>query len=290
MSYEASKNYLGDVEPLVKALYDLKQQGSLLDSQKAAFLKVLQDKGDLFDEYYKGQFNLFVKVCGFYVSEFDTEEQNNLFMTLPTGDTFTKEKAQYFQMIEKSVKDFKSTLGKIKLKNLWKVRTGTESPEDWSRSNLTPIICMVDAQDYDAARQAFLTLSRVRPEDSETEKAMNFLESATFYEALRDSKKIDDAFNRKILKEYAVLLKADEVREYLKERATAQPHEWYSNPMVDKLIREYASARYDTEGSVIATNIVDAMDDINTLKEYLKKLIQDDISVGLSIIKNADRK
>ena len=76
----------------------------------------------------------------------------------------------------------------------------------------------------------------------------------------------------------------------MKERATAQPHEWYSNPMVDKLIREYASARYDTEGSVIATNIVDAMDDINTLKEYLKKLIQDDISVGLSIIKNADRK
>ncbi|PNV63005.1 hypothetical protein C0033_05615 [Clostridium sp. chh4-2] len=290
VSYEASKNYLGDVEPLAKALYDLKQQGSLLDSQKASFLKVLQDKGDLFDEYYKGQFNLFVKVCSFYVNEFDTEEQNNLFIKLPTGDIFTKEKAQYFQIIEKSVKDFKSTLGKIKLKNLWRARTGTESPEEWSKINLTPIICMVDAQDYDAACQAFLTLSRVHPEDSETEKAISFLESATFYEALEDSKKIDDAFNRKILKEYAVLLKADEVRKYLKERATAQPHDWYSNPMVEKLIKEYASARYDTEGSVIATNIVDAMDDINMLKEYLKKLIQDDISVGLSIIKDADRK
>ena len=48
---------------------------------------------------------------------------------------------------------------------------------------------MIDAQDYDAARQAFLTLSRVRPENSETEKAISFLESATFYEALEDSKK-----------------------------------------------------------------------------------------------------
>lgn len=286
VSYEASKNYLGDVVPLVEVLYDLKRQGSLPDSQKDAFLKMLQDKGDLFDEYYKGQFELFVKVCSFYVSEFDVEEQNKLFMTVPTGDTFTKEKAQYLQMIEKSAKDFKNTLGKIKLKNFWKAKTGTESPEEWSKSNLTPIICMVDAQDYDAARQAFMTLSRVHPEDSETEKTMSFLESATFYEALEDTEKIDDAFNEKILKEYAVLLKADEVRAYLKERTTAQPHEWYSNPIVDKLIREYASARYDTEGSIIATNIVDAMDDINTLKTYLKKLIQDDMSVGLSIIKN----
>lgn len=290
VSYEASKNYLGDAAPLVKALYDLKRQGSLLDSQKAPFLKVLQDKGDLFDEYYKGQFDLFIKVCGFYVGEFDVEEQNSLFMTIPTGDTFTKEKALYLQMIEKSAKDFKNTLGKIKLKNLWRTKTGTESPEEWSKSNLTPIICMVDEQDYDAARQTFMTLSRVHPEDSETEKAMSFLESATFYEALDDEEKVDDAFNKKILKEYAVLLKADEVRSYLKERAVAQPYEWYSNPMVDKLIKEYASARYDTEGSVIAMSIVDAMDDINTLKEYLKKLIQDDISVGLSIIKNEGQK
>lgn len=290
ISYEASKNYLGDVEPLIKALYELKRQGSLLDSQKLAFLKLLQDKGDLFDEYYKGQFDLFVKVCSFYVGEFDVAEQNSLFMTIPTGDTFTKEKAQYLQMIEKSAKDFKSTLGKIKLKNLWKEKTGTESPEDWSKVNLTPIICMVDVQEYDAARQAFMTLARVHPEDAETEKAMRYLETATFYEALDNQEKIDGAFNEKILKDYAVLLNAGEVRAYLKERATAQPYEWYSNPMVDKLIREYASAKYDTEGSVMATDIVDAMDDINTLKTYLKKLIQDDISVGLSIIKNESQR
>lgn len=290
VSYEASKNYLGDVEPLIKALYDLKRQGSLLDSQKAFFLKLLQDKGDLFDEYYKSQFELFSKVCSFYVSEFDSEEQNNLFMTIPTGDTFTKEKAQYLQMVEKAAKEFKSTLGKIKLKALWKTKTGTESPEEWSKMHLTPIICMVSEQEYDAARQAFSTLSRIRPEDSETEKAMNYLESANFYSNLNSTEMINEAFNRKILKEYAVLLKADDIRVYLKERATAQPYEWYSNPMVDKLIREYASAKYDTEGSILATNIVDAMEDIETLKTYLKKLIQDDMAVGLSIIKNESHK
>ena len=290
VSYEASKNYLGDVAPLIKALYDLKRQGALLDSQKAYFLKLLQDKGDLFDEYYKGQFELFCKVCSFYVSEFDAEEKYNLFMTIPTGDTFTKEKAQYFQMVENATKEFRGTLGKIKLKNLWKDKTGTESPEEWSQKNLTPIICMVDAQEYDSARQAFLTLSRLHPEDNETEKAMNFLETATFCTNLNDPEKIDEAFNEKILKEYAALLKPDDVRSYLKKCAKVKPHDWYSNPMVDKLIKQYASAKYDTEGSVLATRIVDAMDDIDTLKAYLKKLIQDDISVGLSIIKNESHK
>ena len=149
---------------------------------------------------------------------------------------------------------------------------------------------MVSEQEYDAARQAFSTLSRIRPEDSETEKAMNYLESANFYSNLNSTEMINEAFNRKILKEYAVLLKADDIRVYLKERATAQPYEWYSNPMVDKLIREYASAKYDTEGSILATNIVDAMEDIETLKTYLKKLIQDDMAVGLSIIKNESHK
>lgn len=86
------------------------------------------------------------------------------------------------------------------------------------------------------------------------------------------------------------MLKADDARMYLKERATAQPHEWYANPMVDKLIKEYASAKYDTEGSILATTIVDEMEDIETLKTYLKKLIQDDMSVGLSIIKNENHK
>jgi hypothetical protein len=91
------------------------------------------------------------------------------------------------------------------------------------------------------------------------------------------------------LKDYAVLLKPDDVRTYLKERATAEPNDWYLNPMVDKLVKEYAAAKYDTEGSMRASQIVEEMTDINELKKYLKKLIQSDMSVGLGIIKDDKR-
>lgn len=290
VSYEASKNYLGDIEPLVNVLYDLKRQGTLLDSQKPGFLKLLQEKGDLFDEYYKNQLSLFCTVCNFYVKEFDPEEQGNLFITIPTGDTFTKDKTPYLQLVEKAAKDFKSTLGKIKLRNLWRQKTNTDSPEEWSKLNLTPIICMVKEEEYDKAKQAFLTLSRQHPEDDETAKAMDYLETASFYADLQDKVKRDEVFNEKILKEYSVLLSVDDVRSYLKNRASAQPYEWYSNPMVDKLIKEFATAKYDIEGSVLATSIVDKMDDISELKAYLKKLIQADISVGIGIIKTNKQK
>ncbi len=286
VSYEASKNYLGDVAAFVSILYDLKRQGSLLDSQKNAFLKLLKEKGDLFDEYYKGQFDLFTQVCSFYVNEFNASEQNGLFMTVPTGDTFTKDKTQYLQMIEKVAKDYKSKLGKVKLKKLWKEKTGTDSPEEWSKIHMTPIICMVDEDEYDSARRVFQTLSRHQPEDDETEYAMSYLETASFYDSLNSQEQIDAAFNEKILKDYVVLLSASDVRAYLKERVSVQPYDWYSNPLIDKLIKEYALAKYATEGCVSANNILDSMDDIGVLKDYLRKLIQNDISVGLSIIKN----
>lgn len=286
VSYDASKNYLGDVEPLVKALYELKRMGSLLPSQEASFLKVLQEKGDLFESFYKNQQDLFNQVCSFYVGEFDAEEKNSFFVTIPTGDTFTKDKAPYLQMVEKASKEFKGTLGKIKLKKLWKEKTGTDSPSEWSMSNLTPIICMVPDDEYVVAKQTFQTLSRLHPEEDETEKAMAYLENATFYSALDSKEKRDAAFITKILKDYAVLLSVDDIRAYLKERSTAEPHDWYLNPSIDKLIREYAAAKYDTEGSTIAANIVSNMTDIDELKKYLLKLIQSDMSVGIGIIKD----
>lgn len=286
VSYEASKNYLGDIEPLIKDLYDLKRQGTLIPSQKAPFLKKLQEKGDLFDGYYKGQLDLFNQVCSFYVSEFDPEERSNFFTTIPTGDTFTKDKTPYMQMIEKASKEFKETLGKIKLKKLWKEKTKSDSPEEWSKTALTPIICMIPDEEYDVAKQTFMTLSRIHPEENETEKAMDYLTNATFYAQLDSQEKQDEVFNSKILKDYAVLLNADDVRKYLKERATAEPHEWYLNPTIDRLIKEYAAAKYDTEGSIRATQIVEGMTDIDTLKKYLKQLIQSDMSVGIGIIKD----
>ena len=289
VAYEASKNYLGDVEPFIRALYDLKRQGSLLDSQKAQFLALLQSKGDLFDDYYKNQLQLFIKVCDFYVKEFDSEEQVNLFMSIPTGDTFTKEKTPYLQLIEKTAKEFKSTLGKVKLKKLWLEKTETDSPEEWSIINQTPIICMVPVAEYEKAKQAFMALGRQHPEEDETQKAMDYLSNATFYSDLGDKALRDRAFCESILKEYAVLLKPDDVRQYLKERATAQPFDWFANPMIDKLIREFAVAKYDTEGSALATDIVDKIDDISELKAYLKQLIQNDITVGIGIIKSKNK-
>ena len=268
---------------------DLKRQGSLLDSQKASFLKLLQEKGDLFDEYYKGQLELFKTVCSFYIGEFESEEQSELFTTIPTDDTFIKDKTSYLQIVEKTAKKFKDTLGKTKLKNFWFSKTNTDSPEEWSRTHLTPIICMVDEKEYDAAKHAFMILSRLHPEEDETAKAMEYLNKATFYDDLEDKAKRDDAFNRKILKEYTVLLYVDDVRAYLKERTSAQPYDWYANPMVDKLVTEYASAKYDTEGSVIATTIVEGMNDINELKSYLKGLIQSNISIGIGIINNKEK-
>ena len=289
ISYDASKNYLGDIEPLIKNLYDLKRQGTLVPSQEAPFLKCLQEKGDLFDGYYRNQIDLFNKVCAFYVNEFDSEERSSFFVTIPTDDTFTKDKTSYMQMIEKSAREFKETLGKIKLRKIWKEKTNTNSPEEWSKLSLTPILCMVPEEEYDEAKQTFSALSRKHPEDSETKKALEYLSKASFYSDLNNKEKQNEMFNNKLLKDYSVLLNADDVRRYLNERTTVEPYDWYLNPKIDALIKDYAEARYNTEGNVRASQIVDTMEDIDELKKYLKELIQTDMSVGIGIIKDNNK-
>lgn len=286
ISYSAAKNYLGAEGEFIGALYDLKNQGSLLDSQKKEFLRLIREKGHLFDEFYKNQLALFVKICNVYVGKFAAEEQSEIFTQIPSEHSFTKEKQQYLQEVERVVGDYEKSLGRLKLRRLWTEKTDSDSPADWSNKNLTPIMCMVDEADYSEAKATFATVGRAHPEEGETEKAIAFLEKATFYDAMKNKKRVDEAFEKNVLKDYAVLLGVDEARQYLKERASADPIEWFGNPLIDKLIIELATNRYDIKGSAEATDIVDAIDDINTLKEYLKKLIQDDMSIGIGIIKN----
>ena len=72
------------------------------------------------------------------------------------------------------------------------------------------------------------------------------------------------------------------VREKLSALRIA-PYEWKENPRVKEKLKEMARASYEAGGSSRVLSKIDSMDDA-TLKAYLKRLVVDNMTVGMEIL------
>jgi len=283
--YELVENILDDAKPFLRLLTAVKRSGTLLDSQQKDFLNELQNHLSAFQNFFSEQQNYFQKACSFYLEGLTNEECAEVFTKLP-WDGLTKGKSDYLNIVQTTINDFKKNQGKTKLRNLWKEKTGTSSPREWSTINLTPILCMIPETELNFARNSFATLMRGNPESQDIEKAMTYLEHATFFDCLNDEEKRNKAFVEKIIKDFKVMLPDPTVvRNYLRERLTIEPYDWFASPEVERKLREFAQAQYDLDGSNKALEIIENMDE-RMLKSYLKRLVKDNMIVGMEIIKD----
>lgn len=286
ISYEASKNYLNEIGEFLFVLYEIKKSGTIRNSQKQSFLDLLMANETAFKDFYNNQTDVFKQVCEFYIEPYDftNEEISELYKTLPLN-CFTREKSDYLNLVEGKVAEFNTTRGSARLKKLWSDKTGTASPREWSKKYKMPILCMIEDKQMQAARAAFSTINRLKPDASSIEKAIEFLENATFYDCLNNEMERDKAFCDAVIKDYSVMLTdIDEVRTYLNGIISDDPYEWLGLPEVDKKLKKMAEAKYNQGGYEKALERIDSMD-ISELKRYIKDLIKDNMTVGMEIIK-----
>ena len=95
----------------------------------------------------------------------------------------------------------------------------------------------------------------------------------------------DKAFKESFLGEYTVLFDdVDEVKDYLKSHVTDAPYHWLGSKEVIAKIKAMANANYVKTGYGKAKQVIDNMP-ADQVKDYLKKMIEDNIVVGIEIIK-----
>ena len=285
ISYAAAKNYLDDIAPFMEILYSMKKAGTLLDSQKQKFYDLLITSTERFNRFYNNQPELFKRVCAYYVGDLSEDQVRELYGTVPAG-VFTHEKSDYFNVVDEKVKTFKEGLGSAKLKKLWKDKTSTVTPSEWSKLHKMPILCLIDDNELQTARAAFSTVNKNHPDSASIDSAITYFESAGFFSLLNNEAALDKAFRESVIKGYAVLLTdIIEVKEYLDSSMTPEPYDWFGLPEVEKKLKQMAEAKYSKDGCKRALAKVDEMD-IKDAREYLKNLIQDNMIVGMEIIKN----
>jgi len=215
------------------------------------------------------------------IAEVRSKLQTGLF-ELPKTDCNVK--------VKDAADEFRKNQLKSQLFRLWKDKTGTKNPRDWSSRYRTPILSCVSEPEYEKAKKAFETLNRNGGTDSEVKAALKFIEeSITLFDILADDEKRNAEFKRDIVGEYSILLPdLDKVRDTL-DHLSVDTYDWRDNPSVKGKVKQLAEAEYNAGGSDNVLLKIDKMDDAQ-LKQYLKRLVKDSITVGIEILANGGGK
>jgi tetratricopeptide (TPR) repeat protein len=264
-------------------LHEIANESDLTPDKRNSFQEELRSNGEQLKQFLGDQSDPLKKIGAFYLDGLTDTEIDELVSELPVG-LFVREKTAFNKLLDEQVKAFKQAQAKTKLKGFWKEKTGAKTPISWSNEHKTPILCLVPESDFESAKKAFEAINRQNPDAAEIDFATHFLENALFLADLDNKKKRDEAFKRAVMADLTAMLPdADTVRDYLDEKVSLEPYHWYPNPSVTQKLKELAEARYNAGGSDIAIKRIDSMDD-KTLKQYLKRLVKDNMVVGIEII------
>ena len=135
------------------------------------------------------------------------------------------------------------------------------------------------------AKEMFSVLMSAKPEDSAARKALDYLETATFYDCLSDGTIRDKCFKERVVGDYAILLRdLDKTRHELRRNLTERVYDWMDNASVKNELRRLAEKEYKLTGCDRAMDIINGMD-AEQLRVYLRDKIQDDADFGMQILK-----
>ena len=72
------------------------------------------------------------------------------------------------------------------------------------------------------------------------------------------------------------------------DRLSVNTYDWRDSPNVKEKVKQMADAEYNAGGSGEVLQIIDEMDDTQ-LKQYLKRLVKENITVGIEILSREGR-
>lgn len=284
ISCEALRTKYPALVKVLDILLKICKQEDLLPEQLKAFHSELVAHGTAIRELLNNDRRVFAEFYKPYLEDLSDNDIVDVKSKLQTG-LFELPKTDCNVKVEEAAEEFRKNQLKSQLFRLWKDKTGTKNPREWSNRYRTPILCCVTEAEFEKAKKAFETLNRNWGTDAEIKSALAFLETTTLFDCLADDEKRNAAFKCDIVGEYSTLLPhLDKVRDTL-DRLSVDTYDWRENPSVKGKVKQLAEAEYNAGGSDKVLLKIDQMDDTQ-LKQYLKRLVKDSITVGIEILTN----
>ena len=266
-------------------LLKIYQGTEILPDQMKTYTEELVRNADQIKTYFGNEIPVFINIYKAYLDDISPEEMSQL-KTNDLVGIFRKSKTEGNTVVKKVADEFRKNQAKTQMFNLWREKTGSKNPADWSAKHRTPILKMVRRSEYDDAKKTFETLNRNTATELEIKNALEFLGKTSMFTDLSDQAKIDEAF-RSLLGSYrSILTDIEKVRDAL-ERLAVEAYEWDSHPSIRSKIFDLAKAEYDAGGSDRVVIKIENMQN-DRLKAYLIRLIKENMKLGVEILNGGE--
>lgn len=273
---------------VLNTLLKICKQEDILPEQLKAFHAELVAHGQEIRDLLNNDRRAFAEVYEPYLEDLSDNDIADVKSKLQTC-LFELPKTDCNVKVKEAAEEFLKNQLKSQLFRLWKDKTKTKNPREWSSRYRTPILCCASEAEYEKAKKTFDTLNRNWGTDSEIKAALAFLESTTLFDIITDHEKRNAAFRQDIVGEYSILLSdLEKVRDTL-DHLCVDTFDWRDNPSVKGKVKQLAEAEYNAGGSDKVLLKIDEMDDAQ-VKKYLKRLVKESITVGIEILANGGGK
>ncbi len=286
ISCEALRAKYPTLAQVLDTLLKICRQEEILPEQLKVFHEELVAHGAEIRDLLNNDKHVFAEVYEPYLEDLSDNDIADVKSKLQTG-LFELSKTDCNFKVKEAAEEFRKSQLKSQLFRLWKDKTGTKNPREWSNRYRTPILSCVSETEYENAKKAFGTLNRNYGTDSEIKAAIAFLKSTKLFDVLVDDKQRDAVFKRDIVGEYSILLPdLEKIRDTL-DCLSVDTYDWRDNPSVRGRVKQLAEAEYNAGGSDKVLQKIDKMNDAQ-LKQYLRRLVKDNITVGVEILTSGD--
>ena len=288
MPFEFFKSYYPELNKLFFDLINIYKTGSFIDINKTAFLRELEDKADLFNNFYSKQQQVFkTGMNDLLKTELSAEEITYLY-TKTESEAILKPLNDYEQTLIQDLVSYQKNKKYEELLDKWRSISNTISPAEWSLNNKIPVLCLFE-KEIQQAKQVFDLINAGRAaitSDDKIEQAITFLNTNSIIKLLGDKEKCDHIFKGFVSGEYDLLIiDVNEIKILLYERLGSNVYDWFiCKNSIDAIVTEFATKKYITG---YYYKVFDKIDKLSTeqLKIYLKDLIKNEPLVGIKIMK-----
>ena len=288
ISRDAMASETGELDEFLGILYEIRQcsDNTLPENKKQRFLDLLSRQKSDFNQLYTHQETVFTKIAAAWLSELSEDDISDFYVNYMDTGVFCDTSEKFFRSVETKVNSYIEGQRSKRLTKLWREKTSTNNPYDWSRIYSTPILCMFDDAERLTAKEVFDILRKAKPSEAEFQKAENWINATNCFERLASGEERDSRMLRYVIGDYSLILpNVDKVRGYLHNKASMiQPYDWMDNSIIRGKIRELADMKYKTGAAAVAEQAVADLT-IDELQSYVRDLIRSDMSVGIAILK-----
>lgn len=282
------KNENIDLYDFLDELYLLTKSGEIKPAQINNFYDKLSKGRKSYENYRNGEYELelFKTMFDSKLQDLTRDDVIEIFGMLQKG--FTLNKTEWHISTDNKISEYRASKKKLQLIKKFKERTGYDNPKSFETSKKTPILIFVKDSDKDIAKHTFDIINgNGTASDEDIARYIKYVENDDFFTKLDDNEFIDRVFASKFLDDYSIILtNVNEVRNYL-YKSNPNVSSWYNDyKTTSSKIKQMAEHKYLDEDYKKAYEKIDKMQDTE-VKNYLKKLIKDNLEVGLSIIKSS---